>query len=154
MWKLILWFSFNKRECWCWFFFFIIYLKYSTNSSLKKRNVSLIDIFEFRIFFLFLNIFQCACKNFIYSPMSKRSFDVNETSIDVMLEISILSIEYTKFPTFSIVSEYSTSGNSKWQPRMRYTYFPFRQFYIIEFDFCTRGSPFENSKRKEIVILY
>lgn len=135
-------------------FFFIIYLKYSTNSSLKKRNVSLIDIFEFRIFFLFLNIFQCACKNFIYSPMSKRSFDVNETSIDVMLEISILSIEYTKFPTFSIVSEYSTSGNSKWQPRMRYTYFPFRQFYIIEFDFCTRGSRFENSKRKEIVILH
>lgn len=54
--------------------------------------------------------------------MSKRSFDVNETSIDVMLEISILSIEYTKFRTFSIVSEYSASGNSKWQPRMRYTF--------------------------------
>lgn len=116
-------------------FFFIIYLKYSTNSSLKKRNVSLIDIFEFPIFFLFLNIFQCACKNFIYSPMSKRSFDVNETSIDVMLEISILSIEYTKFPTFSIVSEYSTSGNSKWQPRMRYKYFHLDNFILSNLTF-------------------
>lgn len=74
--------------------------------------------------------------------MSKRSFDVNETSIDVMLEISILSIEYTKFRTFSVVSEYSTSGNSKWQPKMRYTRSPFRQFYIIEFDFCAYGSSF------------
>lgn len=68
--------------------------------------------------------------------MSKRSFDVNETSIDVMLEISILSIEYTKFRTFSVVSEYSTeveilNGNLECDIHISHL----DNFILSEFDF-------------------